>query len=429
MKGIKTFVISIAYILLNLVIIHTSLAAVGPTTYYSRGNGGPWTDRASWTLSPDGSGPRASSVPQRNDHVVILSGSDIIINRRNANGSSPESPRSLGHSGFGGNGRNAFYHTGDITIRNGGTLTSWDPDVMIAGNVTVENGGTIRIEGNVVNLGQFVVQEGSTFRTGRDLVLLGTSENIINNNSNAGRALLINEQQAMLCGTGGMSIGQRIQESNGADASQQICDTFVISCDGNCGTGTGNSFEGSGDIILPVELLSFEGYATDNYVALEWTTAMEENFDFFTVERAGDNRKFEVIGTLQGQGNSTVEVDYSFTDDAPLPGQALYRLKATDIDGTVEYHRIISVYFDGKGLSDVNVYPNPVSQNNFVVKTQQADIESIQLMDLAGRSMLSQSAMPGENRVSLPQDIRPGAYLLILRTSSGQQHQQRIMVL
>jgi hypothetical protein len=335
----------------------------------------------------------------------------------------------LGHSGFNGDNRNAFYHTGDITIRNGGNLTSWDPDVMLAGNVTVENGGTMNIEGNVVNLGQLLVQEGSAFQTGRDLVLLGTSETIINNNSSAGRDMVINGQQAMLCGTGGMSIGQRIQESNGADASQQICDTFVINCDGNCGMGTGNSFEGSGNMILPVELLSFEGYATDSYVALEWVTAMEENFDFFTIERAGADMEFHAVGTVQGQGNSTVEVFYSFEDPNPLPGKAFYRLKATDIDGSVEYHPIIAVFFDRFASEEMKVYPNPVTQPTFRLVTHQFGVSEILLKDMSGRTLLSQKAQPGENRISLPHNIQAGAYLLVVTTNSGQISQQRIMVL
>lgn len=179
----------------------------------------------------------------------------------------------------------------------------------------------------------------------------------------------------------------------------------------------------------PVELLTFEGYADGSIVQLAWITSMEENFDFFTVERAGADRNFKAIGTVKGQGNSTVEVAYNFVDETPLQGQALYRLKATDIDGTVEYHRIISVHFDGFASEDVRVYPNPVSSHQFKLVSRQDNISKIQLMDLSGRKVFSQEAQPGMTPVQLPSIIQPGTYILVVTGTYGEKYQQKIMVL
>lgn len=286
----------------------------------------------------------------------------------------------------------------DLTVKT--TLTINDT-LYIIGNLTVSGGGEVVNNGVLIVTGNYEGDGGSE--------LNNSGVVFVQEDFNTGGGSSLNDPNNTTY-VGGNSSETNTRTSEDFSSEQ---------------TELSNEFAAP----LPVELLTFKGYATGNNIQLEWITAMEENFDFFTIERAGADREFKAIGTLKGQGNSTAEVDYSFTDAAPLPGQALYRLKATDIDGTVEYHRIISVYFDGKGVSDVNVYPNPVSQNNFVVNTQQADVQSIQLIDLAGRSILSQAANPGENQVSLPRNVQPGAYLLILKTSAGHQHQQRILVL
>jgi hypothetical protein len=399
------------------------------TTYYSRSAGGDWSDTSSWTFSPDGNGPEAGSVPQRNDDVVILNGSVINVDRHNANGSVGMSPQDLGYGGFPSDDKKKFYQVGNITVRNGATLRSDKWAVMTAGDLMVNQGGNMQINADYLNLGTLLVMENSTLEIDDDLIILGSSETIINNDALIGDDIYIDQQQAVLCGTGTINIGDEIREFNGADASQQICDSFVISCSINCGMGTGGTFTGNGNMILPVELVAFESYAVGDKVELEWVTAMEENFDFFTVERASNDRQFKPIGTVQGQGNSTVEVRYSFTDKSPLKGQAFYRLKATDIDGTTEYHRIISVYHDGLDQKTIKVYPNPVRDHVFRVQINELNLEAFRLMDLTGRILADQKVVPSDREFYLPSDIQAGTYMLVIAGASGEQYQQIILVL
>jgi len=422
----NTFLAAILYVISFLGTIQTTFAQ---TIYYSRGQGGDWSDVRSWTFSPDGDGPVAGSVPHRDDDVVILSGSYININRHNANGSVGMSPRKLGYTGFPKNAPKKFYQVGNITVRNGGTLRSDKWDVMTAGDLMVNRGGNMLINADYLNLGTLLVMENSTLNIDDNLVMLGNSETIINSNALIGNDIYINDQQPMLCGTGAISIGGEIREFNGADASQQICDSFMISCSSNCGLGTGNTFTGKGNMTLPVELISFDSYVVGDKVELEWITAMEENFDFFTVERAGNDRLFKPVGIVRGQGNSTVEVLYNFIDENPLKGQAFYRLKATDIDGTTEYHRIISVYHDGLDQETIKVYPNPVRDRIFRVEVHEANINAFRLMDLTGRVLADQEVMPSDREFNLPNDIQAGTYMLVIAGASGKQYQQIILVL
>lgn len=59
---------------------------------------------------------------------------------------------------------------------------------------------------------------------------------------------------------------------------------------------------------LPVKLLFFQSKVVTGKVQLDWATSMEENFDYFTLERAGEDGNFEAIAKIEGKSFSTEEV-------------------------------------------------------------------------------------------------------------------------
>ncbi|MDF9795304.1 hypothetical protein OKW21_000567 [Catalinimonas alkaloidigena] len=205
-------------------------------------------------------------------------------------------------------------------------------------------------------------------------------------------------------------------------------------CDG-CTSG---SLEGPGEMNknstpnqpLPIKLLSFTGQANMSSIQLDWVTAFEENFDYFTLERAGADLKFKAIGNVNGTGDSTAEIAYDFTDTNPLQGQAFYRLKATDYDGSVEYHKTISVHYNGftARVNNTTVYPNLVTNHTLTVISD-TEMEEIRLMDFSGRTVYKQTTRLDSNKFSLPSSVKPGAYLLIVLSNNGKQHQQKIMII
>lgn len=109
--------------------------------------------------------------------------------------------------------------------------------------------------------------------------------------------------------------------------------------------------------VSPIELIFFTGTENNTGISLNWATAVEENFDYFEIERASQGTSFEFIGEVKGDGNSFTRLDYSFEDESPEIGLNYYRLKSTDLDGTFEYSDVILVKF----TSNVKlvVSPNP----------------------------------------------------------------------
>jgi hypothetical protein len=225
-------------------------------TFYSFATGA-WEANTSWSFAPDGSSGAvpAGVFPRRADNAVIQNGHTITANNVNDNGPCSQSPDNLGLSNVGtftGSADQMFYHTGDIIISNGGTLTVSE-EIMVAGYTFVETGGTFTITEDIVNLGYLEIAAGSTFTNTDDLILSGNSITIIDNTSFGADDIYIDWTDATLCGSGVMNLGNggadpTVQFFNGGSLNQ-VCSSFSVTCTSNCGafpiTPTGNFFSGN----------------------------------------------------------------------------------------------------------------------------------------------------------------------------------------
>ena len=124
---------------------------------------------------------------------------------------------------------------------------------------------------------------------------------------------------------------------------------------------------------LPVELSSFSAVILKNEVKLNWRTVTEVNNYGFEVERqVGSGQatvgNWEMIGFVNGHGNSNSPKEYEFNDATVIfAGTYYYRLKQIDNDGRYEYSKKIEVDFD----SPINFvlkqnYPNPFNPSTTI---------------------------------------------------------------
>ena len=143
---------------------------------------------------------------------------------------------------------------------------------------------------------------------------------------------------------------------------------------------------------LPIELLSFTGRNEGNVNILEWATATEVNNDYFTIERSKNGKRFEQIGTMNGAGNSSEPLSYSFIDKNPYEGTTYYRLKQTDYDGNYEYFDIIAIEMRTPNAFDItNIFPNPASDDlSFTCTCPSSNYQklSIQVFNPIGKLVL-----------------------------------------
>jgi len=215
-----------------------------PVQYYYSLASGNWNDNNSWSLTSDGSSGAlpAGEYPRRTDNVVIRNGHTILVDAIDDNKSCGVSPDGLNRANvgtFASSGVRMFYHTGDIIIDAGGTL-SLTTRSMYEGYTYVN--GTMTSTADIVNLGNMEITATATFSSDDDLVLSGNSYTTLDNTSTTDDDLYLDWTDALICGTGVLNIGAdagnplnpTIQYLNGATEAQ-ICASLTITCSVNCG--------------------------------------------------------------------------------------------------------------------------------------------------------------------------------------------------
>ncbi len=117
--------------------------------------------------------------------------------------------------------------------------------------------------------------------------------------------------------------------------------------------------------IVPVELTSFEAFAGNNFITLQWNTASETNNRGFEIQRMITNENTSsgwiTIGFKDGAGTTTEPKTYEFTDafSGINSDRVSYRLKQVDFNGTYKYSNTVEVQLLPVSFSLNQNYPNP----------------------------------------------------------------------
>ena len=93
---------------------------------------------------------------------------------------------------------------------------------------------------------------------------------------------------------------------------------------------------------LPVVLTQFEASPYPQWNVIKWTTASEQNSDYFSLESSVDGEMWREIAKRPSAGNSTEEIKYSWIDYTQKE-LTYYRLIQYDIDGKYETYGPIVV--------------------------------------------------------------------------------------
>ena len=171
---------------------------------------------------------------------------------------------------------------------------------------------------------------------------------------------------------------------------------------------------------LPVELLHFKGIFTQKGNLLTWATVSEKNNDHFDIERSTDAKTFSKIGVQKGYGTTSQAQNYDYLDTNPFAGVNYYRLKQVDTDGQFTYSKTVSVEM-GKRDKNINIFPNPVSNDLTVVFDKnglytEGVVSQLELYNLQGQLLKQQPLEAGfdESKVSM-QQFPAGVYMISLR--------------
>ncbi len=163
---------------------------------------------------------------------------------------------------------------------------------------------------------------------------------------------------------------------------------------------------------LPIKLISFTGEKVGRNTELAWTTASEQNNEYFTVFRSRDTHEWVEIAEVLGAGTSQIPLNYGIIDTSPFIGTNYYKLRQTDFDGTFVDSQVIAVDVDVG--DEFVVYPNPVQRGVMF----QTSLKVSYIADAAGRFV------PFENNII----ENPGFYTLVHIDESGDVTNCRIIV-
>ncbi|MGN6294589.1 MAG: T9SS type A sorting domain-containing protein [Chitinophagaceae bacterium] len=118
-----------------------------------------------------------------------------------------------------------------------------------------------------------------------------------------------------------------------------------------------------GQITLPVVLSDYAvNVNNNNKINISWTTAQEQDNDFFTIERSSDGINFAMLTQVNASNNPSGS-SYQHIDDNPLPGTSYYRLSQTDLNGKSVQFDIKSVTIGNSFTNKLELYPNPAREN------------------------------------------------------------------
>ncbi len=164
--------------------------------------------------------------------------------------------------------------------------------------------------------------------------------------------------------------------------------------------------------VLPVTLTAFNAKRTDNGAMLEWTTASEENNDYFSVEMSRDAARFSESAQIKGNGTTESLETYSYEYTNLAAGTYYFRLRQVDYDGQFAYSDVVSMTIEGG--RDFDLIANTVHDYAQVeVKTPRP----VRVLNTTGVVVAEYNLVEGMNTLDVSA-LTNGMYILTDGTSS-----------
>lgn len=163
--------------------------------------------------------------------------------------------------------------------------------------------------------------------------------------------------------------------------------------------------------ILPIQLSSFNAKYVHNEKVnvIDWVIQTAENVSSYELLRSFDGKYFEQIHGVRVGGDAGYGT-FQFVDKTvpfKYSGHVYYRLRNTDIDGSVQLHKIAAVFFKGRAIeTEISIYPNPAK--NFVnINTEVKG--KLLIFSQLGKIVFEGDLEEGSTEIDL-QELSSGAY-------------------
>ncbi len=144
------------------------------------------------------------------------------------------------------------------------------------------------------------------------------------------------------------------------------------------------------DIRTPLEsqsLLFSARRILEKEIQLNWITTNEQGNTGFEIEMSEDGQNFQVVGFVEGRGNSVIIHSYHFNIDCLEA--AYFRLKQIKVNGSYQYSTTIYVP-ESKINRNLKITPNPTRGNAYLslgINPPVNEIFYLTLLDMTGKTV------------------------------------------
>ena len=167
---------------------------------------------------------------------------------------------------------------------------------------------------------------------------------------------------------------------------------------------------------------------------MNWRTETEVSNYGFEILRSTQNDEWNVLGFVEGHGNSNSPKDYSFVDENTNAGKYSYRLKQIDTDGKFEYSKIIEVDLGSQMNYELSQnYPNPFNPSTTIrFSVSESSMTNLSIFNSLGEKveeLINEVKEPGLYTVEFnAKDFRSGIYFYKLQSDNFNNTKKMILV-
>lgn len=163
---------------------------------------------------------------------------------------------------------------------------------------------------------------------------------------------------------------------------------------------------------LPIKVKNFTAQVqSDNSVMLRWVSVFEANSYKYVIQRSTDGRTFTDVDELNAAGNSLTTLNYNYTDKDQTGAAVYYRLKLVDLDGSVDYTKIIYIN-NGANVLTLSVFPNPFRSEVQLKGINTSDVNRRNVRVFSSMGTEVSYRVIGGNAIVIDPALPKGVYIL-----------------
>ncbi|WP_170178477.1 T9SS type A sorting domain-containing protein [Flammeovirga pectinis] len=312
-----------------------------------------WQTTTNWVKLDGGSG-----YPITNDEIIFSTNAKLTIDFDLVNENIQV------YLSFGDDGQLTLNTNANLYVLGSITMSSSNPELKVFGTLEVENNFNL-------DNGNLFIKDGGIFTV---------NGNFIRSDIGSGQLEI-----------GGVGTEFHVAgDFNDQHYTPSVYSNPLIDIVGSCATKQGSFC----DMNLPVELISLEVSVTTKGNEISWSTASEINNSHFEIYSSFNNKEWIKIGELEGYGNSSVQINYTFidTNSLSLGKNTYYKLIQFDFDGKSESYGPLKVNNNGEQDQTIQVYPTDLSSGeDLYIQRSLLNNQSIRvtIIDSQGKVVIS----------------------------------------